>query len=90
MESLSLTISECVNSSHCTDIVDGCGDVLHRRMTEEEPEDVEHVVAVVGEGERVHYCVVVDDGKHQKNGGDVDDKAREAFSCGCGFVILGA
>ena len=30
-------------------------------MPEKDAEDVEHVVAVIGEGERVHDGVVVDD-----------------------------
>ena len=60
------------------DEVSGCG------VAEEEAEDVEGVVTVIGQGEGVNDGIVADDESHEGNDGYCDFEARELVSGGAG------
>ena len=56
--------------------VDGDGKILVTWMPQEEAEDVEHVMAVIGQGEWMDDGVVVHDNDHERHGGDSNNESR--------------
>lgn len=57
--------------------VDRYSEVLIRRMAEEDTEDIESIVTVVGEGKRMDYGIEVDHTKHNGHDRYGDDEPRD-------------
>lgn len=62
--------------------VDRYSEVLIRRMAEENAEDIESIVTVVGEGKRMDYGIEVDDSKHNGYDRYGDDEPRDLMFSG--------